>query len=268
MKSSCCLCWYVGLSRNTLDLKAARREPLQARLCIRVRHSNMVRFSYIVYLEPYKKSRFYKSLERYLMSSLAHFGLHEGTMCPPHCEMTQFFDKGDYLPAEDIAKILDRCIEVYAPFPRPKVGKMWPVNRFDIRGGDLRIPLDLKPKGVGGLVTKPYEYAMKEFRYDGNKQCNLDILPAKMDHIPLAYNYDKWVTNSAKLSPNQLHGLWDHAQEMIDFKDAETCAWHITLHKARRSRYVDRPHHFIEPVETWEICREIRPVRKWVMDWP
>ncbi|KAL3695336.1 hypothetical protein R1sor_009412 [Riccia sorocarpa] len=86
----------------------------------------MVRFSYVVYLKPNKKSRFYKSLERYLMSSLAHFGLHEGTMCPQHCELKQFFGKGDYLPAVDTAQIMDRR--------------------------RLRITLDLKHKSVGGLV--------------------------------------------------------------------------------------------------------------------
>ncbi|KAG6552910.1 hypothetical protein Mapa_005566 [Marchantia paleacea] len=228
----------------------------------------MVRFSYIVYLEPYKKSQFYKTLDRYLLTSLAHYGLHEGTMFPPHCDITSFIDKGDYLPATDIAKLLDRVIDAYAPFPRPVVGKMWPLNQFDIREGGLRIPLNLKSKGVGDLVSKPYEYAMREFRYDGNEKCNLDILPCKMDHIPLAYNYDKSLTNNAKLSPTQLKGLWELAQEMIDFKDAETCAWHITLHMARRSIYLNLPHLFVQPIKSWEIVREIIPVRNWVMDWP
>lgn len=223
----------------------------------------------VVYLEPFRKSKFYKSVEKYLLASLSYYGLHEGAMFPPHCDMTELISKGNEQSAQQVGYLLDSAVKKFAPYNRPVVMKPNPVDLTSARDGFLGIPLKLTYSNAG-VKTNRYEYCVKDFRYEMGKQVNMDVYPANLErtYIPLAYNKDHFLTKDKKLSVQELQGMHDLAQEMVDFKDADTCAWYITLHQLRPSIYPNHPHIFDPPVRTWEICREILPTKKWTMDWP
>lgn len=231
----------------------------------------MVGYQFIVYLEPYRESHFYKTLENFLLSSLAYYGLHEGAMAPPHCDMTQFLNKGNdsSLPITRVVTILDKLVKAHSPLIRPHVESMMPVNDKVVRENLLCIPLNLVVKGIGGIVHRPYQRLMKEFRYETFKHFGITVVPGKMVNLPLVYNNDKILSKNKRLSRKEMQMLWDLAHQTIDFQDAQKCAWHCTFHQVQKSMYFDRHHLFFErPVKTWEVAREIIPQKKWLMDWP
>ncbi|CAM6100310.1 unnamed protein product [Calypogeia fissa] len=223
----------------------------------------------VVYLEPFYKSKFYNSLEKYLLASLSYYGLHEGAMFPPHCDMTAVIAKGNEQSAEDVGHLLDVAVKKFAPYNRPIVKKPTPVDLTSARDGFLGIPLTLTYSNCG-VKTNRYEYCVREFRYEMDKQHKMEVYPTNLEHtyIPLAYNNDHFLTKDKKLSMKELVGMHDLALEIVDFKDSETCAWFITLHQLRPSIYPNHPHMFDPPVQTWEICPEVLPTKKWNMDWP
>jgi hypothetical protein len=164
---------------------------------------------------------------------------------------------------------LNPVIAKYAPYNRPIVQALNGVDLTSERKGFLGIPLKLSSTNVG-VRTNRYEYCVKEFRYEMAKKANMEIFPADMErtHIPLPYNQDHFLTKNKKLSLQELQGMHDLAREMVDFQDAETCAWFITLHQLRPSMDPENPHLFDPPIATCEICRELVPIKKWPMDWP
>ncbi|CAI2165983.1 14605_t:CDS:1 [Funneliformis geosporum] len=199
--------------------------------------------TYILYLEPSKTSKFYKSIQNFFDQTLKLYGPNEALQYPPHCSMTGFF-----ILQDDIQRKINQIIELIDLFLESHKNEISNSSYAAIQLKDIicisaRLLISLQ-------VYQPLHQLVQLIS-------NLDsnIRPKRIDHISLAYCSNSFAECRQKLNNNDImQNMLEFARELIEFDEANGGgSWDIVFYEnLKLSQKLDEQHIFRE-IKRWRI---------------
>ncbi|CAG8492495.1 1492_t:CDS:1 [Funneliformis caledonium] len=198
--------------------------------------------TYILYLEPSKTSKFYKSIQNYFDQTLKLYGPNEAHQYPPHCSMTGFF-----ILKDDIQRKLNQIIELIDHFLES--------HKHEISNGSIQLKdIICSPASllISLQVCQPLHQLVQLISHlDSN------IRPKRIDHISLAYCSNSFVECQQKLNnKDRMQSMLDMARELIEFdevNDGNCGSWDIVFYEnLKRSQKLNEQHIF-RAIKRWRM---------------